>query len=81
MAELKEWLVTGAEAQDPKMALALMRDIFGLDTVMALREAKVPVRCNVVADLPHIGEVFAIEGLHGCVADSQIVRLSERGRR
>jgi pimeloyl-ACP methyl ester carboxylesterase len=44
-AELKEWLVTRAEAQDPKMALALMRDLFGLDTVMAFREAKVPVRC------------------------------------
>jgi pimeloyl-ACP methyl ester carboxylesterase len=44
-AELKEWLVTRAEAQDPKMALALMRDLFGLDTVMAFKEAKVPVRC------------------------------------
>jgi pimeloyl-ACP methyl ester carboxylesterase len=44
-AELKEWLVTRAETQDPKMALALMRDLFGLDTVMAFKEAKVPVRC------------------------------------
>jgi pimeloyl-ACP methyl ester carboxylesterase len=44
-ADLKEWLVTRAEAQDPKMALALMRDLFGLDTVMAFKEAKVPVRC------------------------------------
>ena len=44
-AELKEWLVTRAEAQDPKMALALMRDLFGLDTVTAFKEAKVPVRC------------------------------------
>jgi sigma-B regulation protein RsbQ len=44
-AELKEWLVTRAKAQDPKMALALMRDLFGLDTVTALKEAKVPVRC------------------------------------
>jgi pimeloyl-ACP methyl ester carboxylesterase len=44
-AELKEWLVTRAEAQDPKMALALMRDLFSLDTVMAFKEAKVPVRC------------------------------------
>ena len=43
--ELKEWLVTRAEAQDPKMALALMRDLFGLDTVTAFKEAKVPVRC------------------------------------
>jgi pimeloyl-ACP methyl ester carboxylesterase len=44
-AELKEWLMTRAEAQDPKMALALMRDLFGLDTVTAFKEAKVPVRC------------------------------------
>jgi hypothetical protein len=44
-AELKEWLVTRAEAQDPKMALALMRDLFGLDTVTAFKQAKVPVRC------------------------------------
>ena len=44
-AELKEWLVTRAEAKDPKMGLALMRDLFSLDTVTALKEAKVPVRC------------------------------------
>jgi hypothetical protein len=44
-AELTEWLVTRASAQDPKMALALMRDLFGLDTVAAFKEAKVPVRC------------------------------------
>jgi sigma-B regulation protein RsbQ len=44
-AELKEWLVTRAEAQDPKMALAIMRDLFGLDMVTAFKEAKVPVRC------------------------------------
>ncbi len=36
---------TKAEGQDPKMAVALMRDLFGLDTVTALKEAKVPVRC------------------------------------
>ena len=44
-AELTEWLVTRASAQDPKMALGLMRDLFGLDTVAAFKEAKVPVRC------------------------------------
>jgi pimeloyl-ACP methyl ester carboxylesterase len=27
------------------MALALMRDLFGLDTVTAFKEAKVPMRC------------------------------------
>jgi pimeloyl-ACP methyl ester carboxylesterase len=43
-AELREWLVTRAQAQDPKM-VALMRDLFGLDTVTAFKEAKVPVRC------------------------------------
>ena len=44
-AELKKWLQTKAEGQDPKMALALMRDLFGLDTRKLLKEAKVPVRC------------------------------------
>jgi pimeloyl-ACP methyl ester carboxylesterase len=44
-AELKTWLQTKAEGQDPKMALALMRDLFGLDTRKLLKEAKVPVRC------------------------------------
>jgi hypothetical protein len=44
-AKLKTWLQTKAEGQDPKMALALMRDLFGLDTSKLLKEAKVPVRC------------------------------------
>jgi pimeloyl-ACP methyl ester carboxylesterase len=44
-AELKKWLVTRAEAQDPKMALGLMRDFSGLDTKKLLQEARVPVRC------------------------------------
>jgi pimeloyl-ACP methyl ester carboxylesterase len=44
-AELKKWLVTRAEAQDPKMALGLMRDLSGLDTKKLLQEAKTPVRC------------------------------------
>src|SRR5271165_2311662 len=43
--EVKKWLQTKAEGQDPKMALALMRDLFGLDTRKLLKEAKVPVRC------------------------------------
>jgi pimeloyl-ACP methyl ester carboxylesterase len=43
-AELREWLVTRAQAQDPKM-VALMRDLFGVDTVTAFKEAKIPVRC------------------------------------
>src|SRR5271166_5930924 len=43
--ELKKWLQTKAEDQNPKMALALMRDLFGLDTRKLLKEAKVPVRC------------------------------------
>src|SRR6266436_4453735 len=43
--EVKEWLKTKVEGQDPKMALALMRDLFGLDTRKLLKEAKVPVRC------------------------------------
>src|SRR6266436_1721984 len=44
-AELKQWLQTKAEGQDPKMALALMGDLFGLDTRKLLKEAEVPVRC------------------------------------
>src|SRR5262249_40441675 len=44
-AEVKKWLQTKAEGQDPKAALALTRDLFGLDTRKLLQEAKVPVRC------------------------------------
>jgi pimeloyl-ACP methyl ester carboxylesterase len=44
-AGLKTWLRTRAESQDPKMALAHMRELFGLDTKKLLTEAKVPVRC------------------------------------
>jgi pimeloyl-ACP methyl ester carboxylesterase/nicotinamidase-related amidase len=43
--EVKKWVQTKAEGQDPKMAIALMRDLFGLDTRKLLKEAKVPVRC------------------------------------
>src|SRR6201982_229575 len=44
-AELKTWLQTKAEGQDPKMALALMHDLFGLDMRKLFKEAKWPVRC------------------------------------
>lgn len=44
-AALKEWLVTRAEAQDPKMANGLMRDMAGLDAKKMLKEANAPVRC------------------------------------
>jgi pimeloyl-ACP methyl ester carboxylesterase len=44
-AELKNWLLTRAEAQNQKMALALMRDLFELDVKALLKEARVPVRC------------------------------------
>jgi pimeloyl-ACP methyl ester carboxylesterase len=44
-AGLKKWLRTKAEGQDPKVALALMGDVFGLDTRKLLQEARVPVRC------------------------------------
>jgi pimeloyl-ACP methyl ester carboxylesterase len=43
--ELKNWLLTRAEAQDEKMALGLMRDMMGLDTKTLIKDAKVPVRC------------------------------------
>jgi pimeloyl-ACP methyl ester carboxylesterase len=43
--ELKQWLLTRAEAQDPKMALGLMRDMGDLDTKKLFKEAGVLVRC------------------------------------
>jgi pimeloyl-ACP methyl ester carboxylesterase len=43
--DLKQWLVSRAEAQDPKMALGLMRGFIDLDTQKLLKEAKAPVRC------------------------------------
>jgi len=44
-AELKKWILTRAEAQDPKMALGLMRDLWSLDMRKLLKEAGTPVRC------------------------------------
>jgi hypothetical protein len=44
-ADVNKRLKTKAEGQDPKLALALMPDLFGLDTRKLLTEAKVPVRC------------------------------------
>jgi pimeloyl-ACP methyl ester carboxylesterase len=44
-AEVKQWLLTRAEAQDPKMALSFMHDLTGLDPKKLLKDAKVPVRC------------------------------------
>jgi pimeloyl-ACP methyl ester carboxylesterase len=43
--ELKKWLTDRSEAQDEKMALALMRDLTGLDTRNLLKEARKPIRC------------------------------------
>ena len=43
--DLKQWLVTRAEAQDQRMALGLMRDMSALDTKAILKDVKVPVRC------------------------------------
>src|SRR5437016_2541448 len=36
--DLRKWLITRAEAQDPKMAIALMRDLGALDTKVLLKE-------------------------------------------
>jgi pimeloyl-ACP methyl ester carboxylesterase len=44
-AGLRKWLVKRAEAQDPTMALGLMRDLWGLDTRKLLKQARTPVRC------------------------------------
>jgi len=43
--ELKRWILTRAEAQDPKMAVGLMTDLTGLDMKVILKDANVPVRC------------------------------------
>lgn len=43
--KLAKWLQSRAEAQDTKMAVALMRDMFNLDAKAMLKDAKVPVRC------------------------------------
>jgi pimeloyl-ACP methyl ester carboxylesterase len=43
--ELLAWITSRAEAQDPKMALGLMRDMSRVDTKSLLKDAKVPVRC------------------------------------
>ena len=44
-ADVKKFLVAKAEKADPKAAVAIMRDMFDLDTAKAFKEAKVPVRC------------------------------------
>src|SRR5207302_473323 len=44
-AKLKNWLLTRAEAQDPKMAVTLMHDLFTVDLKPLLKEAHVPIRC------------------------------------
>jgi hypothetical protein len=44
-AEPREWLVTRAEARDPKIGLPVMRDLLGVDMVAVFRRANVPVRC------------------------------------
>ena len=43
--ELTKWLGSKAAAQDQKMAVALILDLFRLDTKILLRDAHVPVRC------------------------------------
>src|SRR5262249_22032470 len=43
--DLKQWLMSRAEAQDQKMALGLMNDMSTLDTKALLKDAKKPVRC------------------------------------
>jgi len=42
--ELRSWILKKAEAQDPKMASALMRNYFHADEKTILKDAKVPVR-------------------------------------
>jgi pimeloyl-ACP methyl ester carboxylesterase len=44
-AKLKEWLGAKASSRDPAIAIALIKDLFALDTKKAFKEAGVPVRC------------------------------------
>jgi pimeloyl-ACP methyl ester carboxylesterase len=43
--QLKTWILDKALAQDQTMALALMRDMFALDTVALFKAAGKPIRC------------------------------------
>jgi pimeloyl-ACP methyl ester carboxylesterase len=43
--ELKKWLLTRAEDQDPTMAIGLMRDMTRLDGTTLMKAVGVPVRC------------------------------------
>jgi pimeloyl-ACP methyl ester carboxylesterase len=42
--EIKKWLSERAASQDQKMAVGLMRNMFKVDQVKALKEAGVPIR-------------------------------------
>lgn len=43
--KLKDWLGEKAASREPAIAIALMKDLFALDTKKAFKEAGVPVRC------------------------------------
>ena len=43
--ELKKWLLTRAEAQEPTMAVGLMHNLSEQDMKVFLKDANVPVRC------------------------------------
>lgn len=43
--ELKKWILTRMESQDPKVAIGLMRGRSAVDFAAMFKEAKVPVRC------------------------------------
>jgi len=77
-AELKTRLVTRAEAQDPTMAVGLMRDFSGLDLKMLLKEARVPVRCiNSGGGYPFFTPT-AVE-INKKYADYNVVTIAEVG--
>ena len=77
-AEVKQWLVTRAEAQDPTMATGLMRDLTGLDQKKLLQEAKVPVRCiNSAGGFPFFTPT-AVE-VNKKYADYNAVTIAEVG--
>jgi len=76
--ELKKMLATRAEAQDPKMAVGLMRDMIGLDQKKLLTEARVPVRCINSAGGYEFFRPTAVE-INKKYADYKAVTIAEVG--
>jgi pimeloyl-ACP methyl ester carboxylesterase len=77
-AEVRKWVVSRIEAQDPTMAIALMRDHSLLERKKLFQEAKVPVRCiNSAVGFPYY-KPTAVK-INKQYADFEAVTLEEVG--